>query len=368
MNIARERLVRTFLVRSPWNAARDVIRALGAVQAQDYDGAKWAVSLRTGLADASIEQAFSAGEVLRTHVLRPTWHFVDPQDIRWMLRLTSPFISRRMAPYDRHLELDNALFARCNRILEKALRDGKYLTRSEIKTVLGRARIPALGVQRTAHILVRAELDQVICSGPRRGREFTYALFDERVPPDPKRDPDEDLRDLVLRYFRTRSPATAQDFSWWSGLPMTVVNRGIAIARPAIESLTIGGMQYWIAGPPLARRGHSAHLLPNYDEYFIGYRDRSAIGVRLGGTRTVTGGSAAIGNVVVVDGQLVGGWKRIPRRQGVTIRMDLAAALSTAEHQRVLREVTRLQSFLGRPVSVQGISGRPAGRRASARR
>jgi hypothetical protein len=366
MDIARERLARTFLVHSPWSTTRDVIRALGAVQAQDYDGAKWGLSQRTGLADSRLEEAFAAGDVLRTHVLRPTWHFVDPQDIRWMLRLTSPFIAKRMAPYDRHLELGNALFRRCNAALEKALQDGRSLTRAEIKAALAQARIPALGVQRTAHILMRAELDQVICSGPRRGKQFTYALFDERAPAGLRRDQDEDLLDLTLRYFHTRSPATARDFSWWSGLPMAVVRRGIEMARPEMESFTIEGTPYWMAGPALARRGHSAHLLPNYDEFFIGYRDRGAIGKRLRSVRAVTGGSAAIGNVIVVDGQLVGSWKRIQRQQGVTLRLDLPARLSTAEHKRVRRQVHRFQEFVGAAVTVKGLSGQPSGLRKPA--
>ncbi|HEX6313208.1 MAG TPA: winged helix DNA-binding domain-containing protein, partial [Gemmatimonadaceae bacterium] len=304
---------------------------------------------------------------LRTHVLRPTWHFVDPRDIRWMLRLTGPLITKRMAPYDRHLELDGPVFRRCNAALERALRDGQHLTRAEIKTVLGRARVPALGVQRTAHILMRAELDQVICSGPRRGKQFTYALFDERAPAGGRRDPDEDLLDLTRRYFRTRSPATAQDFSWWSGLPMTLVRRGIDMARSEMESLTIGGTTYWVAGPGLARRGHSAHLLPNYDEFFIGYRDRRAIGERLRSARTVTGGSAAIGNVIVVDGQLAGGWKRVPTRRGITLRLTLSSPLSEAERRRVLREVRRFQAFVETAVTVEGLSERAGRRDATSR-
>src|SRR5688572_30966287 len=184
MDIARQRLARTFLANRQWSSGRDVVRAVGAVQAQDYEGAKWALSQRTtGATDASIEREFESGQILRTHVLRPTWHFVVPTDIRWMLALTGPRIMAAMASYDRKLELDATVFRRSHAALTKALRDGTYLTRTELKTVLAKAKVGTLGVQRTAHMMMHAELDAVVCSGPRRGKQFTYALLDERVPP-----------------------------------------------------------------------------------------------------------------------------------------------------------------------------------------
>ena len=336
------------------------MRALGAVQAQDYEGAKWAVSQRTsgGASDQAIENEFSSGAILRTHVLRPTWHFVDPGDIRWMLALTGPYVSKRMAPYDRRLEITETHYRRCNTALEKALRDGTCLTRTELKAVLSRAKVGTLGVQRAAHLLMRAELDAIICSGPRRGRQFTYALLEERAPASPARDRDEALLELTLRYFRTRAPATAQDFSWWSGLPMSDVKRGIELARPGLEQVAIEGKFYWSDGSSTARPSPSARLLPNYDEFFIGYRDRSAMGRRLASTKSITGWNAAFTHVVIVDGQLVGGWKRSPTRAGITLNISLTTTLTAAERARVLAEVRRFERYAGVAVHLTGLDDR----------
>ena len=360
MDIARQRLVRTFLAGSSWSTGRDVVRALGAVQAQDYEGAKWALSQRTsGATDDSIEREFATGQIIRTHILRPTWHFVDPADIRWMLALTGPRVLKTMAPYDRRLELDEKLFRRSHAALTKALRDGTYLTRTELKALL-EPRIGPLGggtggVQRTAHVMMRAELDGVICSGPRRGRQFTYALFDERVPPAAPIERDEALLQLTRRYFRARSPATARDFGWWSGLAMADVRRGIDLARAELELVTIAGEAYWVSGDPTSRPKPSAHLLPNYDEFFIGYRDRSAIGVRLESVKAVTGGNALIAHVIALDGQLVGGWRRKIGTDGIRLDLQILTRLSAAEHRRLLAELRRYEAFAGTAVEVRGL-------------
>lgn len=354
MDIARQRLARSFLAGTPWSTGREVVRAMGAVQAQDYDGAKWALSQRTsGATDDALEREFAAGAFLRTHVLRPTWHFVDPADIRWMLALTGPRVARHMAPYNRHLELDDRVFRRSNAAIERALRDGACLTRADLKTVLSRARLGTLGVQRTAHIMMRAELDGLVCSGPRRGKQFTYALLDRRAPPAPERDRDEALLELTRRYFATRSPATARDFSWWSGLPMPDAKRGIELARGGLEPVTIDGQSYWVAGDAPRRVGPTAHLLPNYDEFFIGYRDRSAIGKRLGSIQAVTGGSALIAHVVAFDGQLVGGWKRTVAGDTVRLVLTLLTRLAPAELNRLNAAVRRYASFSGRNLELK---------------
>jgi hypothetical protein len=369
VDIAHQRLSGTFLITKPWVTGRNVVRALGAVQAQDYEGAKWALSLRTtGATDDSIEREFTAGSILRTHVLRPTWHFVDPVDIRWMLALTGPQVMKRMAPYDRHLEITTAHYRRCNAALTRALRDGVHLTRAELKAVLSKAKVGplgvgTLGVQRTAHLLMRAELEAVICSGPRRGKQFTYALLDDRVPPAPTRDRDEALLELTRRYFDTRSPATAQDFCWWSGLAMADVKHGLELARAELEQVTIDDKTYWTTGARAGKPAAAAYLLPNYDEFFIGYRDRSAIGKRLASTRAVTGWNASFAHVVIVDGQLVGGWKRSPGRERIKLQFSIMTKLTAPERARVTAQVRRFEAFVGAEVEVLGLDRTRTSRR-----
>ncbi len=357
MDIARQRLARSFLVGRTFQSARDVVEGLGAVQAQDYEGALWALGQRMEPTEvAAVEQEFNEGSIIRTHVLRPTWHFVDPGDIRWMLRLTGPRVMKAMAPYDKKLGLDTTVFRRSHAVITRALRDGDFLTRTELKAILAKARIGELGVQRAAHLMMRAELDQVVCSGPRRGRQSTYALFDLRVPPAPPIERDEALLRLARRYFRTRGPATTSDFSWWSGLTMSDARRGIEVARADLESATLDGVTHWVSDDLPAKARPSVRLLPNYDEFFIGHRDRSAIGRRLKSVEAVTGGNALMAHVIAVDGQLVGGWRRTVTPGAVTVTMNLLDTLSEREHRGLQKELVRYGTFLGVPVRAEGLA------------
>lgn len=348
MDIARRRLAAQHLTRPTLTDAAEVVRRLGAVQSQDYAGAKWAIAMRSrGVTDAGVERAFNEGRIIRTHVLRPTWHFVDPADVRWMLALTAPRIKGAMAYYDRKLELDDALFRRATAAIVGALRDGKHLTRTELARVLERARIDARG-QRLGHIMLRPELDGVICSGPRRGKQFTYALLEERVPPARSRDRDEALLELSRRYFTTRGPATPNDFAWWSGLTVADAKRGLEMMGASVEREMIDGQAYWSVPSTMKRwRAPTAHLLPNYDEFFIGHKDRSAIGVRLASSALVTGGDALTAYVVAVDGQLVGGWKRTVAKGSVVVELRLLTKLTAAERRSLDAAVRGYGAFLG---------------------
>src|SRR5688572_27305208 len=206
----------------------DVVRWMGAVQAQEYAETRWALGLRMREATAAmVERAFASGAILRTHVLRPTWHFVTPADIRWMLALTGPRITASMSSYNRRLELDAAAFRKSERAIAGALRGGNLLTRQELKTVLHRAGVRVDGLQRLSHLLIQAEIDAVICSGPRRDKQFTYALLDERVPPVPVLPRDLALAELARRYFTSHGPAQLHDFVWWSGLRVAEARIGI---------------------------------------------------------------------------------------------------------------------------------------------
>src|SRR5260370_8551736 len=219
LDIAHRRLHNQLITRPMFEKPEDIVRWLGAVQSQDYAAAKWAVGLRMqGVTDDVIEQAFTDGSILRTHVMRPTWHFVAPADIRWMLTLTAPRINALNAYYYRKLELDDAVFRHSNAVLGKALQGSKQLTRSELASVLQQAGIAADNLLRSTYIIMHAELDGIICSGARRGKQFTYALLDEQVPPTRALDRDEALGEFARRYFTSQAPATLHNFLWWSRL------------------------------------------------------------------------------------------------------------------------------------------------------
>jgi hypothetical protein len=321
------------------------------VQAQDYPNAKWAVAQRTRDAtDADIERAVAEGAILRTHVLRPTWHFILPQDARWMLQLTAPRVSAAMGYYNRQLGFDRDAFNKSNRALERALRDGQHLTRRELAAVLGRAGLDVSTGQRVGHLLMQAELEGVVISGARRGKQFTYALFDARVPPAAQRDRDDALQDLARRYFTTRGPATAQDFAWWSGLTVSDAKRGAEAAGSSLRRETHDGRTYWSGAKsaPMPRT-HLAHLLPNYDELFIGFRDRSAFGARLHAAAADHRVDGLMGHILFIDGQIVGGWRRTPR---AGVALQALVPMTRAERGLVSRALERFGAFLGEDVEI----------------
>ncbi len=226
-----------------------------------------------------IEQAFTDGAILRTHVMRPTWHFVSPGDIRWLLALTAPRVKAANAYYSRILEIDDALCKYCNDVLTKALIGGKQLTRSELVTVLQKAGIAAGNALRFTYIIMCAELDGIICSGARRGKQFTYALLDERISQARMLDHDEALAELTQRYFTSHGPATVQDFVWWSGLSVSEAKTGLEMASSQLMHDNVDGISYWFSSSTSSDNAlaQTAYLLPNYDEYIVGYTDRSAI-------------------------------------------------------------------------------------------
>jgi len=325
LDVLSARLGNQKLSSSGLKEAVDVVRWFGAVQAQDFNAAKWALALRMRQATvAAVEEAFNKGEILRTHVMRPTWHFVAPEDIRWLLQLTAARVNLRAGPNYRKFELDAVVFKRANKIFTKALQGGKYLTRPELKAALNRAGVDANDPVRLAHILLRAELDAVICSGPRIGKQFTYALLEERASATKTFNRDEALAELTRRYFRSHAPATLQDFVWWSGLTVEDAKRGIA----------------QVGTPRSARTKQSsttsAHLLPAFDEYFVAYKDRH-----------IAAGSLSkwdvLGPTFIINGIAAGRWKRTSKGE---IEFNPSRALKKSEQLALKQAVDRYSTFL----------------------
>ncbi|MDQ6770790.1 MAG: winged helix DNA-binding domain-containing protein [Gemmatimonadota bacterium] len=321
---------------------------LGAVQAQDYGASKWGVAQRTaGLTDAQIEKEIDNGMIVRTHVLRPTWHFVAAADIGWMLALSAPRVHAANAYWYRWLEVDEAVARRSRTVLTKALRDGKQLTRAELGQALARARIQITSPQRLACIVMRAELEGLICSGARRGKQFTYALLDERVAKPIALEREAALFELARRYFTTRGPATVDDFAWWSGLTKADAKRGVEVAATQLEHESIEGRSYWFPAVerPVRISSSLAHLLPNYDEYFIGFKDRSAFNARLTSSGVRARTDALSGHILIINGQIVGGWRRTLVRGTVVIEPKLLIRLNEAERRAVKAAARKFDRF-----------------------
>jgi hypothetical protein len=354
LDIVRHRLANSYLTAPAFDRPAEVVARFGAVQSQDYAGAKWGIAQRMRSADdATIERAFNEGAIIRTHVLRPTWHFVTPDDLRWMLKLTAPRVNAASAHMHRKSELDAPVFRKSNAIFERTLRDGKFLTRDELREAFTRARFPTGDSIRFGYLLMRAETDAVICSGPRRGKQATYALADERVPAGKNPDRDEALSDLALRYFTTRGPATVQDFAWWSGLTIADARRGQEAVASQLEHATHEGQAYWFAdsGAAAPTRSRLVHLLPNYDEYFIGHRDRSAI--QADGRKLMTrSASELLAHIVFIEGLVVGGWRRSLTKGAVRIDLMPLGRFSTPERKAIASAAEAYGAFLGLPMEL----------------
>jgi hypothetical protein len=345
--IAEQRLGNQCVSRPGCRQPEDVVTQLGAVQAQEYAAAKWALGLRmvAGTTDAAIERAFNDGRILRTHVMRPTWHFVTPADIHWMLELTAGRVHQAMAYANRYYELDLAVRIRATKIFERALSNGQHLMRAELGSHLARTGLMIKGV-RLALLTIYAELEGVICSGRQEGKQLTYALLAQRAPRARRLARDEALAELTARYFSSHGPATVRDFVWWSGLTTAEARRGIEMSRAHREA--IDGQTYWtLERAPAGRaRRRRVHLLPIYDEYLVAYRDLDAV-PRQAGTR------GTLQQALVVGGQVAGTWKRTPNADGVVL--DLIAPKRSIESERraLAGAVARYGRFLAMPVSLR---------------
>ena len=353
-DIAQARLANQRLTATTFTTAAEVVVWLVAVQAQEVAGAKAALGLRArGLDEAAVERAFAAGEILRTHVLRPTWHFVAPADIRWLLKLTAPRVHQVNGSMYRRLELNEGTLRHCADVITGALQGRRALTRDQLRDALAAAGIATTGGtdrdgQRLAYIVMWAELEGLIVSGPRLGKQFSYMLLDERTPAGGPFDRDAALAELAGRYMSSHGPATAADFANWSGLTLSDARRGIAAARPALLNEEVEGQTYWFADAPLPPPAPTptAYLLSIYDETIIGYRDRSAIVSAEDGARLGTMGNA-LQNVIVLDGRIVGTWRRTLGKDTLGVELNPFRALSAAEGAAIVVAQEQLVGFYG---------------------
>ena len=360
-----ERLRNQHLMQPGRRDPVQVVASLGAMQAQDFPAAKWAVGLRApGCHNASIEEAFNSGAILRTHVLRPTWHFVAAADIKWLVELSAPRVHAANAYYYKQSGLDAKVFARSCAMIHRVLEGGQYKTRAELAVALKRAKVPAEGLK-LAYIMMSAELDGVICSGPRRGRQFTYGLLEERAPQARSLDRRDAIVELAKRYFTSHGPATIRDFVWWSGLNVKDVQLGIEALKPALQKETIEGRDYWSTVCPPAQRvrastprrvapakGSTALLLPNYDEYLIAYKDRGTVVDSARAANIVARSNGAFSHHLIIDGRLAGGWMRTVKGPSVLIEVAPYKKLTPVQSRAVMSAADCYGEFLGVPASL----------------
>ena len=337
----------------------DVVRWFGAVQSQDVPGAMWALAQRmpSGTTLEVVGAAFDAGEIVRTHAMRPTWHFLAPDELRWIQALTGPRVRQANAALNRRaFHLTGEDFATALGVIREELSRGRTRTRDDFRAPLAAAGIDVGEPIVLAYLVMEAELVAAICSGPRLGRQATtYALVDERIPPAPPRDREDALRDLVVRYFTSHGPALVRDMSWWSGLTVTDLRHGLELAGVALERRTIDDQEY-IAAPggfePSPVRAPFVRLLSNYDEYLGSYVDYSPIfDPSLPKARNVADVLGA--HIVIRDGFVVGGWRRALGPKAVTLTVTLLIPLDAVEREALAAEAEAFGRFFGLPATLR---------------
>jgi hypothetical protein len=352
--ILRHRLENQALARATFPTPEEVVAWFGAVQAQDYLGALWALGLRMrGATQASVEDAETRRAIVRTWPMRGTLHFVAAADARWLTQLLAPrVIERNASRLRREVNVDAAVIARCRDIVTRALAGGRRLERAALYQALEAKRI-ATGGSRGLHILGWLAMEGTLCLAGRSGKQHTFALLDEWIPPSRRLERDAALAELATRYFTSHGPATAQDFAWWAGLTARDAHRAIEGAGPRLAREVMDSREYF-RGPPLRRRlarqgAPLVKLLPAFDEYTVAYDDRAVL--LRGATRANAVG--LLSPVVIADGCVIGNWKRTLRPDAVQVAAKLLRAPTPAQREALAQAARALGDFLELPVRLQ---------------
>jgi Winged helix DNA-binding domain len=324
-----------------------VVRWLGAVQAQDYLGSLWAIGLRMQNAtEETVEQAIADRTIIRTWPMRGTLHFVAAADVRWMLTLLTPRIVAKSRWRLKQLELDHSVFARSRKTLMRALQGGKQLSRNAMYEALEAAGITT-AAGRGLHILWQLAQEGFICFGAREAKHPTFALLEEWAPAAQAKERDAALAELASRYFNSHGPATLQDFSWWSGLTMADARHALEMAKSHLVQEVVKGRTYWLSSSVrTAKDGQpTAHVLPAYDEYTVAYKDRSAVLDPLQAKRASTG-NGIFNPIIVINGHVVGTWKRRLEKRSVVITPNLFTSLTKADRHALVMAAGQYGAFL----------------------
>jgi hypothetical protein len=322
--ILRLRLAGQFIAPAGSADVAATVRHMVALQAQDFGGSLWAVGLRArGSTRTAVLAAMGRGEIVRTLPMRGTLHLVASEDLRWMLSLTAARTLRSAATRFRNLGLDRSTLDAAELIVRNSLAGGGSLARDEFMALLSANHIAPDG-QRGYHVIFYLCQMGLVCWGPPRGTQQALVLVDEWIPPAPDRDRQELLESFALRYFASHGPATERDFAWWTKLTLADVRAAISELGDRLVSLSHGGADYLIPAATIeaagrGRLGSSVHALPGFDEYLLGYQDRSIALADEHFLSIVPGNNGIFLPMVVAQGEIVGTWRRVAKSKEAAI-------------------------------------------------
>ena len=353
------RLSSQSILHPRFKTAAEVVAWLGGMQGQDYASVKWSIGLRlSGATDEDVERAVQGRTILRTWPMRGTLHMVAAADVRWLLALTAPKSLAGMARRHRDLELDDALLGRCRELLARGLEGRGPIGRDEIYVLLEQAGV-ATADQRGYHILWDAAQHGLVCCAGQQGKAQTFALLDDWAPPSQalSLSREEGLAELARRYIRSRGPVTLADYLWWSGLSAAEARAGFEAVKPEFERITLDGQDYWLSAEAASRKAKpSAFALPGFDEYLLGYKDRGAVLAAEHADKVCPGGNGVFAATLVIDGRVVGTWRRAVKRKSVDLSLAPFGELTDADRARFVQAAGRYAAYMGLPARFDGES------------
>lgn len=329
---------------------KSLVEWMGAIQAQDYSMSKWAVGsrLKSGSLQ-TVDEALKRGDILRTHVLRPTWHLVAAEDIRWMLKLSARRIKSAYASYAKVLKSDitEKQYGEFNELIGKILEGNKSLTRQEIE-----AEVNQRGLKTEERLIERlignAEIEGVICSGVDKGNKPTYALLDERAPQVADLPKEEAWARLANRYFQSHSPATLADFAWWSGLSLTEAKQAVELIKPTLITDTGNLFVHESYQEMAPLQSDLLHLLPSFDEYLISYKDRTAV-LDLEHHPKAFNRFGTFYPVILHNGKVIGNWNKRIKKGRVAIETTFFDPQRRISTKLMEKAENSYKSFINNP-------------------
>ena len=326
-----------------------LVKHMGALQAQDFPMSKWAIGCRLNdITQDDVNNSFAEGTIVRTHVLRPTWHIVAANDLMWMLELTGPGILRATFGYHKTVGITPKMLRTSSAVLEKALTSGADFSREEIGEVLRRANLNT-DEHRLSHFLMDAELNDMICSACADGNGQRYKLIPQHSKTAARPDRDEAIQRLAATYFKSHGPATIHDFHWWSALSIADCKKGVSLNSDLLSSFDNDGVMYYFDEEACSfketKKQH--HLLPAFDEFFIGYKDRSA-SIPVAENSKLFSNNGIFWPSLITNGRASGSWKRKITGRHLNINIDLFTSPSTISMRNLKLQAARFGRFIGK--------------------
>jgi hypothetical protein len=353
--IANYRLASQKLLKANSNTPQEIVRHLGAIQAQDYAMAKWAIGSRCNATEKEIEEAINSGKIIRTHILRPTWHFVSADDIYWMLDVSGPQVKRIILSETKKYGYDEKEFERINSNIEKILAGNNHLTREEIIQELNIKKVSGEYYLSPVLIMMYAELTGLVCNGKMKGKQITYALLEEKVSrPQSKLTKEEGLAKLAKRYFESHGPATLLDFSWWSGFPPTTARSAINSIESELNSVEIDNQKYYFGTNFTGADNfcESVHFLPAFDEILISYKTRETSILLEHQSKAFTN-NGIFKPIILENGKVIGTWKRTIKKDHVKIETQFFSPLDDSKKDLLFEAVKPFENYLETKINIE---------------